>query len=633
MTLLRFCLFLGGLFIGFGQTLAQMPTSTFRNTTLPPNKPTGIVKIPEVIDNYYYAFEYLNSHQTRNYPKDSYEHHLLQLKEQQEKRYGRRQNDLIPNSSASAVGVVTQFDGLPPLFSTPSPDIEVGNDELVVLEGSHLMHVFQMNGTRKRSIPLAVFRDAVQVPSMIYSPDIVYDSDQQCYILSFLSGQKPDNSNLVIAFSITDDPLGNWVVYKYDVNRFDQKAYGSSSKMVIGQNELFITVEMVMDDPTKTWEENQYETRIFQIGKKEGYHVKPLRAKIWRDMIYDDMPMRHLYPVPAGLGQYGPQAYFIATRHSDLRNDTLFLITLTDSLEAEDPKIIYDILRMPFEYQMPPLAAQRSRNTPLQTLDTRVQGAYFHLNQIQFVCSSLDPSTGRSAIYHGIIDSLVKGELSTRAYMVSDPSYYLAYPSIAFAGDSERDTLSLILCHHSASNMYPGLSAFFFRDQYKRPYHTSLNYLKPGQQSVNAPKGSRLAPWAGSSGACRLPKDAKKPSDNIWVVGCYVGIEQHNKTWIAELSTQPLASQRPLPPPVYEQVQRIELDFEVPEEERYLRIALTRENGGVEKLFFKGKVERFGDARFSCFIDDVPPGRYVLVVETSNEILQEKQVIVMPGDN
>lgn len=633
MTFLKLCLFLGGLFMGLGQALAQIPTVTFRNTTLPKNKPTGIVKIPEIIDNYYYAFDYLNSHQTRHYPKDSYQHHLLELKGQQDKSYGRQQNTLIPNSSASSVGIVTQLNGLPPLFSSPSPDIEVGNNELIVLEGAHLMHVFQMDGKHKRSVPLSMFRDAVQVPSMIYSPKVVYDSQQQCYILSFLSGRKPDNSNLIVAFSITDDPLGNWVVYKYDVNLFQEATYASSCEMIVGPNELFVTVEMVKDEPNNSWEDNQYETRIFQIGKKEGYNAKALRGKIWRDMIYNDIRMRHLHPVRAGLGQYGPQAYFISTRQSQLRSDSLFLITLTDDLDSEDPEIHFKSLRMPFEYQIAPSAVQRTRNTPLQTLDTRVQSAYFHLNQIQFVCSSLDPSTGRSAIYHGILDSVEVGSIRTRAYMVADPAYYLAYPSIAFAGKHERDTLSLIFCHHSASNIYPGLSAFLFRDSYERPYHTSLNYLKAGRQSIDAPKGYRLAPWGGASAACRLPSDASEPSDNIWVVGCYGSIENNNKTWIAELSRDLQASPRPVSPPVYEQMQRVNLSFDIPKEERYLRIALTRQDGLVEKLFFKGRVERFGEANFSCFIDDVPIGRYILVVETSTEVLQEKEIIVMPERN
>lgn len=637
MTLLKFCLFLGGLFVGLGQLMAQITTTTSRNTTLPKNEPTGIVKVSEIKERYHATFEFINSHQKGNHPKDSYFHHLLELKEQQDKRYGRPQNELVPNSAAGEAGLQIQSDGRPPLTASPSPSIEVGNRHVVVLESEQLLHVFQNDGSFQKTIPLSAFRDAVQVPSDLFSPHIRYDSEQQRYVLSFMAGRKADNSNLIIAFSITDDPLGNWVVYKYDVNSFQEQLYGASCEMIIGKNELFITVDMVETYPNRSWIKNQYETRIFQIQKAEGYRAKPLLGKVWRDMIYGDLRLKHLFPVRAGIGHYGPQAYFIATQGGRLRGDSLFFITLTNSLKGEDAEINFQLLRMPLEYQMPNFAAQRTRNTPLQTSGTRVQSAYFHLNQIHFVCSSIDPSTSRTAIYHGVLDSIFKDTLSTRAYYISDPSYYLDYPSIVYAGTGVHDTLSLIFCHHTASNMYPGLSAFFFRDSYKRPYHSSLNYLKAGQQSIEAPKGSRLAPWSGGSGACRIPEDYQTEPSNrtalIWVVGCYGNLEQRNQTWLANLSNRPLAGPRPKPTPFYEQKKRVTLSVEVPEDDRNLRVVLVREDGVVEKLFFKGVVERSGEARFSCFVDDLPAGTYQLVVESSEDILEQEEIIIRPGSN
>ena len=94
---------------------------------------------------------------------------------------------------------------------------------------------------------------------------ILYDPEENKFVLLFLSGRGPNDSKTVIGFSTTSNPADPWNVYEIDGNPLNNNTWTDYPQVALTKNELFYTVNLLKSG--QGWIEGFDRTIIWQINK------------------------------------------------------------------------------------------------------------------------------------------------------------------------------------------------------------------------------------------------------------------------------------------------------------------------------------------------------------------------------
>ena len=403
---------------------------------------------------------------------------------------------ITPGGDTTLKPEVRLISGGTPLDNT----LAISNDDFLMcgINSKIYMHDLKTGKNPVRSnIQVISFADFAEQDSIStsfpFDPKIIYDPDEDRFILTFLSGRTPSDSKLIIGFSTSSNPTDPWNVYEIPGNPYNNGLWSDYPAISLSQKEVFYTINLLV--PGSNWKTSFSETVIWQIDKQSGYTgQESLESILWGGVELDGRNLRNLAVVHGAEGLEGPNMYFLSNRNFDVTNDTTFLVEITDEIGPNAELVITPLIASQV-YGLPPNGRQANSdpNDPddgFDTNDARVLGAIKNKNEIQFVGNSVDTLTGHAAVYHGIISGL-DGTPVIRANIIGHDAMDFGYPNIAYTGAGDCEKSTLIAFDHTSPTHYSGVSAIkYIQDENGNDVYSELMTLKEGEDIVEQINGS-----------------------------------------------------------------------------------------------------------------------------------------------
>lgn len=549
---------------------------------------------------------------------------LSHIKDSLERIYRRPGNAVTPhhrsvlNPAAPYVG--TSMAGNTFGNSTPT------DNEIAVTNGGMLLSVqnstiFRYNLSTSTSLgatSLAGWSNVLGNPQSKFDPKCIYDPVNDRFIVVCLAGFTDSTSSIILGFSQTNAPNGAWNLYELPGNPLNNGYWTDYPAIAMTNNEFFITVNLLQN--SMPWQTGFVETLIWQINKFDGYNGDTLSTQLHNNIQHNGRPVRNLCPVKGGSMIYGPDIYFLSNRNLDVSNDTIFLVHLTDTINAPGQQLTVQPLVSNTQYWAPANAQQRGSADRLATNDARVLGAFIENDKIQFVQNSMDTSTGYASFLHGIIDNVSTSPAVTATIMTDTIEF--GYPNIAYAGNGPTDNTAIIGFLHSSANVFPGVSAIVCDGT---PSYSPRTVVKQGLGYVSLIGGDER--WGDYTGMQRLYNGG----GTVWMNG-YYGLTAHtHATWLAELSptadvsaqtNTPVSDVTVYPNPSADQ---FEITFSTGLTEQ-VDFALYDLQGRLVKLLLRERVKP-GVNRFSFDAAPLSAGVYVLRISGSSGLIATRQIV------
>lgn len=508
-----------------GALLAQVQ---YKTTTLQCPL-SGTVHIQKCTDTFLAQVRNLDIHE----PDESAEYEaLMRIKTVQQKKYPHKTNAhkaLKTTAPLAAPTVSLSFvadsnSGTPPdnylAVSKNNTCVSVMNSFISVLDGNTGI-MTKRTGLKTMSLPVGLNN---LMNDYRYDPKIIYDPLEDKFICIMLNGVNAANY-IVIGFSQSNDPKGNWNFYKFygdykgDTTWFDYPA------ITISKNEFYFTGNKLGFNTS--WQAGFKNSVIYQIKKADGYAGQTLNYKIWDSIYYQGKPIRNLHPVKNGSSISAATPYFLSNRNFATQNDTVFLIRLTDTLNSANASIQINPLKSNLAYGVAADGRQKDTAYSLATNDARILGAFKEGDEIQFVNTSINPSNGAASIYHGTIQQ-VSSNPSIQAQLLSIDSLDMAYPNISYFGVNNGNIVSVINCNYSGPRTFAGMHALIS----KSGQYSDWTNIKKGDSNivVLSAKQQRWGDYTGSQIDWNFP-------GNAWVIGIFGNVKRGYGNYMARLSS------------------------------------------------------------------------------------------------
>lgn len=468
---------------------------------------------------------------------------LKEIKSELQKKYpvkttsGQQYNKTSHSSSGTAKLPVLNrnFEGNLQNSGVPMDnDMAISNGGKVISVTNALIFIYDVNtNTLLKAMPLDTFGKGFGLNFAKYDPKVIYDPIADRFIITYLNGFYSTSTYITVAFSQTNDPMGNWNLYAIPGNPHSLAQWSDYPMISITEKDYFLTINLLRNG--QPWQTGFVETLIWQIGKDKGYNGQAITSTMYNNIEFDGRKIRNLCPAKGGDEIKSPNMYFMSNRNLAANNDSLFLVEVTNTQESGLATLTAKMIKSPVSYFVPPNARQ-ANNLFLQTNDSRILGAYFHNNQIQFVQNTLDTFTGHSAIFHGVVSNLSASIPTVKAHLISDTALDLGYPNISYCGTnithtglSEPENESIISFSHSSPTVFAGVSAVYYDNEGN---YSEVLRIKNGDNYIDYLPGA-YERWGDYAGSQRKYNEPGK----VWMAGTFGQSNKKYGTWIAELSS------------------------------------------------------------------------------------------------
>lgn len=521
--------------------------------------------------------------------------------------------------------ILASFSGNSIITGTPLDNhLAVNSSELVVSTINTHMLVTNSSGFWLGSYKLdEFFASTGGLTNRFFDPRVIYDPEMDRYIMVIMNGTECSDSEIALAFSQTNDPRGTWNLYDLSGCLNNDGTFADYPMISLTDKELFLTYNAVNAD--SSWQTGFYGTQIHQINKMNGYDGETLNRTVWKDITYQGRLLRNICPVRNADENLPTSMYFLSDRNFDISNDTVFLLHLTGHQDDTNATLDMSHRVMDNPYGVPPYAVQ-TRDS-MDTNDARILDAFELNGTIQFVSNTMDFNSGRSAIFHGIIqtdDPSMSGVGNTIAH----PTDYLGYPGIAWTGSDPSEQDAIIVTSHCSSIRHPGGSAFY--SDGLGQYSDFVTIIE-GQRAVDMLTG-KVERWGDYAGIQRL---YHQPG-SIWISCSYGRPGNVNEAWIAKLAraeenvaTKDIRREDfemtayPNPTDYY-----INIDIENPEG-KTISVFLYTADGVPVKTLFDGPSTYAGKTSLSFAIHTLPVGQYMVQVFLGKEKVVTRSIVKM----
>ena len=531
------------------------------------------------------------------------------------------------NNSLTPAGLGLNFLGNGFDNSTPNDnDLAISNGgKIVSVINSSLFFYDVPTSTALQTVSYAAFMDGLNLPNDQFDPKVVYDPINDRFITVCLNGFTDSTSSILLGFSQTNDPQGIWNLYALPGNPLDNILWTDYPIVAMSESELFITVNLLYND--SSWQTGFNETVIWQIKKQNGYESLDLAASLTNEITFDGRPIRNLCPVKGGSALYGPDMNFLSNRNFQDGSDTLFLLNLSDTIGAENFAVSIKQLNADANYYLAGEARQSGVHR-FATNDSRILGAFYENEKIQFVQNCRDTITGFSAIFHGVVTNLTDDFPEVHGQVVADTTLDIGYPNISYLGNGPTDDMAIISFDHSSPTVKAGCSAV--KTDGLGNYSNILKIID-GTSYVNV-LGDNIERWGDYSGSQRK---YNQPGE-VWMSGYFgysVGFNKYHRAYIGQVLLNPPpvglgtennskieANVYPNPTPEFVQV-----DF-VLTNAKYLFIELYNSDGSLVKTLMR-EFAKPGKNQFTFSISDLASGNYILKISDGKMNILSKSIM------
>jgi len=349
---------------------------------------------------------------------------------------------------------------LPLSAGIPSDNtLAISNDGIVLMAMNSLVYAYDLNtDTNHFEEYIITLRNFVDggVSNSYYDPKLLYDPSVDRFILTFLKDSDPASSEVLMCFSSTNDPNDPWYVYELPGNPLENNRWTDFPCLSVTNDKVYYTANLII--PDVSWQVGFDGSIIWEMDKAAAFNGDlDIQATLYHDIKFNNQFVRNLHPVNGAEG-VADELVLLSNRNFDIENDTLFYITLNNG------DLSVNALKTSLPYGVPPNARQLDTDLSdptngLQTNDARVLGAIKFDDEIQFVGNSINPETGYSAIYHGVIQHTNSANPIVSGKLIADPIMDFGYPNIAFSGNEACDREVIIAFDYCSPTHFPGIAA------------------------------------------------------------------------------------------------------------------------------------------------------------------------------
>jgi len=431
-------------------------------------------------------------------------------------------NNELPINPIGFVG--NPFNGIP-----NDNDLAISNDGTIASVCNSTIYSYNENGDLLHNSTLNSIGNQLGLPNQSYDPKIIYDQNEDRFIMLFLNGSNANNTNLVLCFSVTNNPADGWHVYRLEGNPLNNNAWSDFPMIAITEKDFFVTVNLISSD-SSSWQTGFLQSVIWQVQKDEGYQGDSINTKLHTEVKHNNRYIRNLLPIQGGITVPSETMYFISNRNFDFENDTFFVVKINQSLNT-NPNVGFQtqVVKSNISYGLPPDANQPT-NRFLQTNDARALSGFIQNNLIQFVGNTVNFDNDKATIYHALYNV---NSNQVNITILSDTTLEYGYPNISHSGQHTNDVQSIISFNHTSTDSFPGVSAIFYSEL--NGYSDRL-HVKSGNSHVNVISGN-FQRWGDYTGSQRKYNEP----GTVWMsgfIGDFVplGLQKNRHiTYIAKL--------------------------------------------------------------------------------------------------
>ncbi len=545
------------------------------------------------------------------------------LDEQRNLRFqlNKRAGEALNKAAVPKPEVLKGFKGNTTSGTPNDNDMAISNSNTIVSVLNQAVGVFNDTGKWAFNRSLAAIAKGLNNLNRTFDPRIIYDPENDRFILVFLQGAYSGDTRIIVGFTQTNDPTKNWNFYAIPGNIFGDSSWSDYPIIAINKNDLFITVNRLRDNTY--WKNGFMESIIWQVDKQAGYKGDSLPQKAYTNIAFGGKSIWSICPARQGNDMQNGWMHLVSVRPSDLQNDTVFLHEITGSLKSGNAKLSMKILKTNLSYGLQP-NAYMSNGKKLQTNDARILTALYQNNALYYGSNTIDTSTFSPAIYVGHIDFLNQVNPKITGRIISSDTLDFGYPCIAYAGGGVGDKSALITFSHTSDKTFPGTSVAFI----DRNLNVSLPTRVKAGESIIQLLFDTVERWGDYTG---IQQKYNEPGI-CWLVGSY-GSNNTNSTWLAKVkSTDPSlsvndnnkssANIQVYPVPSSETVN---VQFEV-KQSLSIDFSLV-DMQGREIPLLRDKAKS-GLNNFSFDTSDLSNGIYVLYVKQNENVLFNKKILV-----
>lgn len=507
------------------------------------------------------------------------------------------------------------YDGLP-----NDNTIAVGADDKLISATNSLLNVYDTSGTQLSTGGFGQFYSSVHNK---YDPRINYDPDWDRWVFVFLNASSANDSKVIVCFSETNDPTGNWNVYALEGNA-DPVNFGPCwtdyPQVAIGKHELFISGNLFSNS-------NQYQgAYIWQIKKSEGYNgAASLTSQEWSG---SGTSIFAPTPCEGASGLYGPEMYLVSTNPSPFPSTTsMWLHTISDSIGS--PSLTFTSNSVPCSpgYGLSPDASQKGTSKLLDTRNNRVRTAYFENDRIHFGLNAT--IANRTEIYYGSVQSVTVPAFAAcfGTYIYSD-TLDLLFPSLIYSGetDASGQNGSMLFFNCASPNHFPG---------------TGVVHIDPD--------GNFSAPLIIKEGFTYLDRSSSSPErvgdytniaikfnnpGEFWGAGVVGYSSNRHGTWVSQIFGPVMTSSGTPQPAAVKDVavypnpaeDIVNIEFDSPQSGMY-EVSLFNLQGQQLAVIARDRLSQ-GKARLVFMTQDLQSGIYLVKVKSESGWVHSEKLIV-----
>lgn len=509
---------------------------------------------------------------------------------------------------------------------TPNDNhIAVSNNGWIVSVVNTNIRVFDTAGVLKSNKSLTVFAQPLGSFSQNSDPRVIYDPDNDRFIVVFFSGVVSSTNKIIVAFSKTGDPTAQWNLYQLPGNYLNDTTWSDYPIVSISKHDLFMTFNQLKDG--QGWQTGFRYSIIWQIDKQKGYNGDTLTFNHWSNIQYNNKPVWSICPVMEGAAFTDSVTYFLSVRPSDLNNDSVFLHTITNTQKSGAATLSTRLLKTNTPYGLAPNGIQPS-GQQLATNDARVLHAIIHNNRIYYAQNCITPYT-TSGIYLGRIDYPTSLSPTITGQIIGYDTLDLGYPAITNIGVGPNDYRSFLVCGYTSDKLFSGTTAFYIDNDGNV---SDPLIVKQGEGNVNVLADS-IERWGDYTGIQRVYNEPF----TAWLAHSYGRTNQVHGTWIAKITTtdtgtitniktvSPSIPAKVFPNPVAE-TDRLTVQFES-QKGAHTIIQLTDVSGKIlHKLF--DEYLKAGVNQFSFNPQPLPSGVFVLQIIENGVVIKTERVVM-----
>jgi hypothetical protein len=451
--------------------------------------------------------------------------------------YPPKKNEASVEKSASTTTIATPIKAqsfVGNAFSVNTPN----DNDMAISDSGMVISVINTNIFVRNTVTnvffatksLAAFTAPINSKHQEFDPKVMYDPKTDRFVLVCLVGFVDTTSKIIVGFSQTNNPNGNWNLYTLPGNPLNNNLWSDYPMIAMTEKELFLSVNLLYND--SSWQTGFVETLVWQIKKENGYVGTPLISNLHSNIKYNGKAIRNLCPVKGGSKLYKPNMYFVSNRNLASQNDTVFLVNITDTIGAPSATVTTKAMVSNQAYYFPPEGRQAVVSQSLATNDSRNLGAFYENNMIHYVHNTKNPANNYVTIYYGNITGLQSPTPTVTGYILPNDTMDFAYPNISYAGNSPTDNTSIITFDHSSDKVFAGCSAV--QTDGSGNFSKVLR-IKNGNNVINL-LTSNLERWGDYSGSQRR---YNKPNE-VWMSGYYSyfyssGFPNAHGAWITQI--------------------------------------------------------------------------------------------------